>query len=181
MARDRRIQYPWALDTGQPSQWAGHIESQEVKKSVLITHLLLSGVRNPTSAERKEGDYRYLAWFFPCNAHSVNVNISHSIGGHDAPVQPPFRRLCATLDIWPNATSFSHWPDAEAITLTCIRNKVQIRPWLWKPCYTLCRMYVFHLNRRNMDWTHAKRRVSSLINRPKGLCTANETEWRLPT
>ena len=81
-----------------------------------------------------------------------------------------------------NATSFSHWPDAEAITLTCIRNGVQIRPtWLWKPCYTLCRMYVFHLNRRNMDWTHAKRRVSSLINRATKLCTVNEIEGRLPT
>ena len=55
MARDRGIQYPWALHTGQPIQWAGQIESQEVKKSVLISNFLLTGVRNPTSGGAQGG------------------------------------------------------------------------------------------------------------------------------
>ena len=98
----------WAAKSVSRTDWV--TISQEVSANLAFPSDWCSQPHQRRSARR--GDYRYLAWFFPFNTHSVNVKISHSIGG-----TVPVRRLCATLDIWPNATSFSHWPDAGAITL----------------------------------------------------------------
>ena len=45
-----------------------------------------------TAPTKGRGDHRPLTSFFPCNAHRLNVKISHS-RGHGAPVSPAFRRL----------------------------------------------------------------------------------------
>ena len=41
------------------------------------------------AAERKEGHHRLLASFYPCNAHMVIVEISHSRGGTVPQSTPP--------------------------------------------------------------------------------------------